>query len=162
MYFCMGPYHQVRASGMRGLQNTVRSRRYAAAVMPRGQASRLVMPSLVGRMSAVLPIQKYRARKRTTGNRPEQDKRGAPGLDRTADTRFRNRIRSCPEGAGEAKWVTVPNARSEPAHALCRPLVSAQVSDAVPEKAPPTKGDCNHAPNLRVHGHFLQLSSIVA
>src|SRR5450759_2059861 len=48
-----------------------------------------VLLSLVGRMSAVLPILKYRARTSTTGNRHVQARRGAPGLDRTADTRFR-------------------------------------------------------------------------
>ena len=47
---------------------------------------------LVGKLSAVLPIQKYCAPSRTTGNRFEQDNRGAPGLDRTADTRFRKPV----------------------------------------------------------------------
>ena len=51
-----------------------------------------VLLSLVGRMSAVLPIRKYCARARTTGNRHMQARSGAPGLDRTADTRFRNSV----------------------------------------------------------------------
>jgi len=48
-----------------------------------------VPPRVVGKLSAVLPIRKYGARTRTIGNRPEQEDDGAPGLDRTADTRFR-------------------------------------------------------------------------
>src|SRR5665648_5631 len=40
-------------------------------------------------MSAFGQLLGIRARLRTIGNRPEQAKRGAPGLDRTADTRFR-------------------------------------------------------------------------
>jgi hypothetical protein len=53
------------------------------------QPCRPVSGNLVGKMSAVLPIRKFRARTRTTENRPEQAFRGSPGLDRTADTRFR-------------------------------------------------------------------------
>src|SRR5674476_854804 len=51
-----------------------------------------MLRSLVGRMSAILPKRKLCARPRTTGNRHMQARSGAPGLDRTADTRFRKPV----------------------------------------------------------------------
>ena len=58
-------------------------------VLARARRCAEVLLSLGGRMSAVLPIRKLCALVRTTGNRPEQAKRGAPGWNRTSDTRFR-------------------------------------------------------------------------
>jgi hypothetical protein len=59
------------------------------SVLARVALSPGVTRTLVGRMSAILPLRKYYARTRTTGNRHMQARSGAPGLDRTADTRFR-------------------------------------------------------------------------
>jgi len=51
---------------------------------------RRVSLDLVGKLSAVLPLQKLCAGRHSTRNRPEQEKRGAPGWNRTSDTRFGN------------------------------------------------------------------------
>ena len=45
------------------------------------------------------------ARRRTTENRPEQENRGAPGLDRTADTRFRNHAAGVMSGSAACAKV---------------------------------------------------------
>ena len=55
-------------------------------------ASRCVLPSLVGTMSAELPNRKSRVQAHPRRKRPEQAKRGAPGRNRTFDTRFRKPV----------------------------------------------------------------------
>ena len=95
IYFCIGPYHQVWTSGIRGLQKTLPPCRHAAAVMPRGRVSRLVMSrdveylrqnvGIVADSEGMLP--NALTRKRTV-----QHQSGAPGWNRTSDTRFRKPV----------------------------------------------------------------------
>jgi hypothetical protein len=93
--FCVRPYHSARSLRKSCLRDRLSATDCAAIQAPvpvRVGACRTVLPSLVGRMSAVLPIRKYCARTRTTGKRHMQAEDGAPGLDRTADTRFRKLV----------------------------------------------------------------------
>jgi hypothetical protein len=62
------------------------------------------------------------ARKRTV-----QHEGGAPGLDRTADTRFRNRLACRDFLRIEANCMKPRDTASEPEHAASRPLVCPEV-----------------------------------